>query len=216
MDGVRLVQDILLEVEVSVSVVIGDVLHHLVDEAHLALRKLSVLYVFAEEIAEDSAEILVARIGQEAVFNAIVDERALEFVGEMLRKNDLIRWNLLKTKMDESQAELKKYLERTDKYAQFGPAVWFRNTAGGNIEFYGYDEVASTDAAPAGDGWECNLNYFKFTSENKDTGEAEMSESATKKLNSFYDINPDTRQWWPIPEATLTNSQGTLVNDYGF
>ena len=154
--------------------------------------------------------------GQEAVFNAIVDERALEFVGEMLRKNDLIRWNLLKTKMDESQAELKKYLERTDKYAQFGPAVWFRNTAGGNIEFYGYDEVASTDAAPAGDGWECNLNYFKFTSENKDTGEAEMSESATKKLNSFYDINPDTRQWWPIPEATLTNSQGTLVNDYGF
>ena len=154
--------------------------------------------------------------GQEAVFNAIVDERALEFVGEMLRKNDLIRWNLLKTKMDESQAELKKYLERTDKYAQFGPAVWFRNTAGGNIEFYGFDEVASTDAAPAGDGWECNLNYFKFTSENKDTGEAEMSESATKKLNSFYDINPDTRQWWPIPEATLTNSQGTLVNDYGF
>ena len=154
--------------------------------------------------------------GQEAVFNAIVDERALEFVGEMLRKNDLIRWNLLKTKMDESQAELKKYLERTDKYAQFGPAVWFRNTAGGNIEFYGYDEVASTDASPAGDGWECNLNYFKFTSENKDTGEAEMSESATKKLNSFYDINPDTRQWWPIPEATLTNSQGTLVNDYGF
>lgn len=66
MDGVRLVQDILLEVEVSVSVVIGDVLHHLVDEAHLALRKLSVLYVFAEEIAEDSAEVLVARIGQEA------------------------------------------------------------------------------------------------------------------------------------------------------
>ena len=66
MDGVRLVQDILLEVEISVSVVIGDVLHHLVDEAHFALRKLSVLYVFAEEIAEDSAEILVARIGQEA------------------------------------------------------------------------------------------------------------------------------------------------------
>ena len=33
--------------------------------------------------------------GQTAIFNAIVDERALEFVGEMLRKNDLIRWNLL-------------------------------------------------------------------------------------------------------------------------
>ena len=32
------------------------------DEFHLALRKLSVLEVFAEEVAEDSAEILVTRI----------------------------------------------------------------------------------------------------------------------------------------------------------
>ena len=154
--------------------------------------------------------------GQDAVFDAIVDERALEFVGEMLRKNDLIRWNLLKTKMDESQAELKKYLERTDKYADFGPSIWYRNNADGSIQFYGYDAQTSVDAAPAGEGWICDVDYFKFTSEDKETGETVMSESATKKLNSFYDNDPNTRQWWPIPEATLTNSQGTLVNDYGF
>ena len=154
--------------------------------------------------------------GQDAVFDAIVDERALEFVGEMLRKNDLIRWNLLKTKMDESQAELKKYLERTDKYADFGPSIWYRNNADGSIQLYGYDAQTSVDAAPAGEGWICDVDYFKFTSEDKETGETVMSESATKKLNSFYDNDPNTRQWWPIPEATLTNSQGTLVNDYGF
>ena len=154
--------------------------------------------------------------GQDAVFDAIVDERALEFVGEMLRKNDLIRWNLLKTKMDESQAELKKYLERADKYADFGPSIWYRNNADGSIQFYGYDARTSVDAAPAGEGWICDVDYFKFTSEDKETGETVMSESATKKLNSFYDNDPNTRQWWPIPEATLTNSQGTLVNDYGF
>ena len=154
--------------------------------------------------------------GQDAVFDAIVDERALEFVGEMLRKNDLIRWNLLKTKMDESQAELKKYLERTDKYADFGPSIWYRTNADGSIQFYGYDAQTSVDAAPAGEGWICDVDYFKFTSEDKETGETVMSESATKKLNSFYDNDPNTRQWWPIPEATLTNSQGTLVNDYGF
>ena len=154
--------------------------------------------------------------GQDAVFDAIVDERALEFVGEMLRKNDLIRWNLLKTKMDESQAELKKYLERTDKYADFGPSIWYRINADGSIQFYGYDAQTSVDAAPAGEGWICDVDYFKFTSEDKETGETVMSESATKKLNSFYDNDPNTRQWWPIPEATLTNSQGTLVNDYGF
>ena len=154
--------------------------------------------------------------GQEAIFDAIVDERALEFVGEMLRKQDLIRWNLLKTKMDESKAELQAWMDNAG--TEFGPAVWYRYAADGSIETYGYNETATTDAAP-GEGWECYTNskgevatYFKFTSEETGT----YSESAQKKLDSFYDINPDTKQWWPIPEATLVNSQGTLFNDYGY
>lgn len=51
-----------LEVEVSVGVVVGDVLDHLMDELHLALRKLSVLDILSEKVAEDSAEVLVTRI----------------------------------------------------------------------------------------------------------------------------------------------------------
>ena len=154
--------------------------------------------------------------GQDAIFNAIVDERALEFVGEMLRKQDLIRWNLLKTKIDESKAELKEWMDNAG--TEFGPAVWYKYAADGSIQTYGYNEPATTDAAP-GEGWECYTNskgevatYFKFTSDETGT----YSESAQKKLDSFYDNNPDTKQWWPIPEATLVNSQGTLFNDYGF
>jgi hypothetical protein len=155
--------------------------------------------------------------GQTAIFDAIVNERALEFVGEMLRKQDLIRWNLLKTKLDDAKAELKAWMDNAG--TQFGPAVWYRYAADGAIETYGYNELASTETAPAGDGWMCYTNssgavstYFKFISDETGT----YSDSADKKLNSFYDINPDTKQWWPIPEATLTNSQGALVNDYGF
>ena len=154
--------------------------------------------------------------GQTAVFNAIVDERALEFVGEMLRKQDLIRWNLLKTKIDEAKEDLKDWMDGAG--TQFGPAVWYKYAADGSIQTYGYNETATTTEAP-GEGWECYTDskgavatYFKFTSE--DTGA--YSDSAQKKLDSFYDNNPDTRQWWPIPDATLINSQGTLVNDYGF
>ena len=154
--------------------------------------------------------------GQTAVFNAIVDERALEFVGEMLRKQDLIRWNLLKTKIDEAKEDLKDWMEGAG--TQFGPAVWYKYAADGSIQTYGYNETATTTEAP-GEGWECYTDskgavatYFKFTSE--DTGA--YSDSAQKKLDSFYDNDPDTRQWWPIPDATLINSQGTLVNDYGF
>ena len=154
--------------------------------------------------------------GQTAVFNAIVDERALEFVGEMLRKQDLIRWNLLKTKIDEAKEDLKDWMD--DAGTQFGPAVWYKYAADGSIQTYGYNETATTTEAP-GEGWECYTDskgavatYFKFTTE--DTGA--YSDSAQKKLDSFYDNNPDTRQWWPIPDATLINSQGTLVNDSGF
>ena len=159
--------------------------------------------------------------GQDAVFKAIVDERAFEFVGEMLRKQDLIRWNLLKTKMDESKNELKAWMDNAGN--DFGPAVWYRYAADGSLETYGYHEKITTSAAPEGDDWECYKDskgvvstYFKFTSEDKETGAEVQSDSAKEKLESFYDIDPDTRQWWPIPEATLVNSQGTLFNDYGF
>ena len=37
------------------------------------------------------------------MFQAIVDERALEFAGELIRKADLIRWGMLKSKMDETK-----------------------------------------------------------------------------------------------------------------
>lgn len=154
--------------------------------------------------------------GQDAVFEAIVDERALEFVGEMLRKQDLIRWNKLASKIDESKAELQEWMDNAG--TQYGPAVWYKYADDGSIMTYGFEEPATTDTAP-GEGWECYTNssgevstYFKFISE--DTGT--YSDSAQKKLDSFYDNNPDTRQWWPIPEATLVNSQGTLFNDYGF
>ena len=56
---------LLSELEVVVCVIVGDVFYHLMDEVHLADRELSVLQVFAYEVAEDPAEILVARIGKE-------------------------------------------------------------------------------------------------------------------------------------------------------
>ena len=54
-----------LEVEISVSVVVRDILHHLVYELHFALRKFAFLEVFADDAAKNAAEIFVARIRQE-------------------------------------------------------------------------------------------------------------------------------------------------------
>ena len=164
---------------------------------------------------EAEAEAYVKSLsGEEAIFNAIVDERALEFVGEMLRKSDLIRWNLLKVKMDEANAELEKFYNREAPYNTFGPAVWYKYAADGvTLQTYGFKpgELATTTVGPEGEGWVCYTD-----SKGAATEYFKLGETGEKKIGSFYDNDPNTRQWWPIPAVTLTNSQGALKNDYGF
>ena len=53
--------------------------------------------------AKVSAYMTKATASKDAFFKAIVEQRAFEFAGESLRKADLIRWNLLKVKMDEAK-----------------------------------------------------------------------------------------------------------------
>lgn len=164
---------------------------------------------------EAEAEAYVnALSGEQKIFDAIVDERALEFVGEMLRKQDLIRWNILKEKMDEANAELKKFYNREAPYNNFGPAVWYKYASDGiTLETFGYKpgQLATTSIGPEGEGWQCYTD-----SKGAATEYFKLGETGEKKIGSFYDKDPNTRQWWPIPAITLTNSQGSLKNDYGF
>ena len=161
---------------------------------------------------ESEAEAYVNAISsKDQMFNAIVDERALEFLGEMLRKSDLIRWNLLETKIEETRTEMQALSDRSGKFADIASNVYCKYSPDGLTitDFWGY-EHGQTEA-PEGDGWKPYLdsqgsapsNYFS------------MSE---KKMNSFYfsAYSPNQRQWWPIPEVSIIDAQGALVNDYGF
>jgi hypothetical protein len=50
-------------------------------------------------------------------FNAIVKERSLEFGGEGIRKFDLIRWNLLKQRLNDAKINLTNMANRTGTFA---------------------------------------------------------------------------------------------------
>lgn len=152
---------------------------------------------------ESEAEAYVNSLSsKEEVFNAIVDERALEFVGEFLRKSDLIRWNLLKEKMDQAKTEM------TTLAATPG-SVWYRyNPDGYTLELYGYNEGET--GVPPGDGWAQPVDSKGAVIENY------WGRLTPERINALYINDPNTRQWWPIFETTLTTSQGMLVNDYGF
>ncbi|SEO05716.1 Starch-binding associating with outer membrane [bacterium A37T11] len=59
-------------------------------------------------------------------FNALVNERAWEFGGgELIRKNDLIRWNLLGPKLQEMKNECRKIINNDPKYAALVPMYIF-------------------------------------------------------------------------------------------
>lgn len=72
-------------------------------------------------------------------FNYIVHERLLEFGGEGLRKYDLIRWNLLATKIAETRQKLTDLLNGTGQYANVPSYLYYKVSP--------YDKTKSAQAA---------------------------------------------------------------------
>lgn len=161
---------------------------------------------------ESVADAYVDALGTYDAFKAaIIDERALEFCGEFLRKADLIRWGLLKKNMDKAKDELRALRDHTGKYATVGSTVYYKfDDAQETIQLWGYNPGETT--APAGSGWDSKSDYFSKvkSSDNKDTGLYEG------RINGIYH-NGDQVEWymyWPIFSKQITNSQNYLVNDY--
>ncbi len=68
-------------------------------------------------------------LSKTAFFNAIVKERSLELGGEGVRKFDLIRWNLLASKIAETKAALVEMTNRTGAYATLPTFMYYKNNA---------------------------------------------------------------------------------------
>ncbi len=68
-------------------------------------------------------------------FNAIVNERYLEFGHEGIRRYDLIRWNLLATKLAETRAKIQQIRDRVAPYNNVPQYVYWRNV-GEEIQYY--------------------------------------------------------------------------------
>jgi hypothetical protein len=142
---------------------------------------------------------------QEAMFDAIVDERAFEFVGEFLRKQDLIRWNLLSEKMDETLDKMTDLSGYTGVYAELPNSIYYKYAEDEeSIVIYGFNAGETSDP---GTGWEKVDNYLTDAK-----GKTKLD--LTKKV--LYQNDPDTHMYWPIFENSVTNSQGYLKNDFGF
>lgn len=142
-----------------------------------------------------------ATASKAAFFDAVVNERALEFTGEMLRKGDLMRWNLLGTKLAEAKTKLQQLENRQGKYAALPAKIYYRTAANGEtVEIYGL-KFGDTDAQGLALGYTSNKAWTMVTA-----GEA------VSYWNALYTKDPNLQQYWPIWQVFLDSSNGMLNN----
>lgn len=139
---------------------------------------------------------------KEAMFNAIVEEHKLEFCGEMLRKQALIRWNLLKVKLDEAKTKMNNLRNQTGEYADVPSKVYYEiGDDNESLVHYGLNRGEFDDKT---NEYEFNMTWVA------------ADRLLDTKINSIYARNPDERQFWPIWLYFIEKSNGALTNDYGY
>jgi hypothetical protein len=144
-------------------------------------------------------------------FNAIVNERAWEFGGEAIRKYDLIRWNLLSSKIQEQRDAIKAMLARTGAYATLPQYLFYKynsdneTLAKDSINFY--EDKGSADIA----GY-TKMPWLSGMSSANITTYSTRADLFSSGLN-----NPvPNRHLYPLNSTTVAESQSTLKNSYQF
>ena len=149
-------------------------------------------------------------------FNAIVDERAFEFCGENIRKYDLMRWGILKERLEKAQADCYDLQNNTGAFEGRPDSVWFHYTRNDdysqNGAAYVFDRFVGIDVdatKPAEynkeDGWVAKSFFDK-------DDEPYLIPASWYLFKSGTDI--DMHQYWPIFDVNVAASNGTLWNDY--
>ena len=172
----------------------------------------------ADWATEVEAYVSNASASKQAMFDAIVDERAYEFCGEMLRKADLIRWNLLKAKMDEAKEKMYRLRELQGEYADLNPYLYYnmvdysdgadgKTYAETALQIYGLNH-GETEENPEG---------YEYTSSNS-KGEVSKWISTSNlpddKIESLYARDPDKYTYWPIFQYNL--DANPLLENYSW
>lgn len=156
---------------------------------------------FPSEVYAEKVDAYVDALGsKEEMFNAIVEEYKYEFTGEMDRKMDLIRWNLLGAKLNEEKQELENLENRTGDYANVPTTLYYKYEDDGyTLDIYGLNRGETGNPGP---------DYSAFP----------WDQPLDEIINTLYKpgVDPDNRQFWPIWQVFIDASNGQLVNDYGY
>jgi hypothetical protein len=152
-------------------------------------------------------------------FNAIVQERLLEFGGEGIRKYDLIRWNMLSSKIVDTRAKLTEFMNGTGRYANLPLYIYTKpadynvlptaqematmDLFGGPVSKVLFEPGLGSTTAPAGytaKAWRAAVNQDYITGDLK--GYARYFEANKKEV-------------FPIPTSVLL-ANNKLTQNFGY
>ncbi len=142
---------------------------------------------------------------KESFFNAIVDERGWEFGGELIRKYDLIRWNLLYDKIKKMKEETIKIVTNHADYHWVPDYLfWKYKEDNETIEILNPDYRLPSTAIP---GY-TRQTWLPLTS-------AANVTNFTNSLNNVANgLDPvKNNHLFPIAQNIITASNGILTND---
>jgi starch-binding outer membrane protein, SusD/RagB family len=147
-------------------------------------------------------------------FEAVANERYLEFGHEGIRKYDLLRWGLLSTKLTEARTKIEQIRAGTGVYANVPDTIYYRNV-GEDIQFYAGSNTTATalpfwqpKQKPTTGTWTAVAwrNYLAtnvIDSKPLSTGFASFFVSGKSEL-------------FPFDQATLSAYQGQLMQNPGY
>jgi starch-binding outer membrane protein, SusD/RagB family len=168
---------------------------------------------FPSNLQAEKVDNYVAALSDEtSFFNAIVKERALEFGGEGIRKYDLIRWNLLSSKIQEQREAITKMLRREAPYDKLPSYLYLKYDAGNevidkaDVDFYSERDTTGTHAKYIKVQWLSGLSEANKT-------------SYIQRVNLFssgLDNVVPNRHLYPISSTAISESRGLLTNSYNY
>jgi hypothetical protein len=167
-----------------------------------AAQYMKLIVDLALPAAKAAAYMAGATASKNAFQNAIVDQRAFEFAGESLRKADLIRWNLLDSKLAEAKVKMTQLRDRQGAYADLPEKLYYKinETDKESLIIYGLNH-GETDAIGA------TLNGYDSEIWIK---EDKLTDAL---INALYQKDPNANQFWPIWQTFISSSNGMLTND---
>lgn len=168
-------------------------------------------------------QIPVTPTDKTGFFNAVVKERLLEFGGEGIRKYDLIRWNLMASKLEETRNKLRDFMNGAGAYVNVPLYVYGKesnyNQSGSVAEVASLDTYGGAPAitlfspglglstAPTGYAVK---NWRRAVTDDPVSGAIAGSSSGF----AIY-FEPNKKELFPYPKTALIENPN-MVQNFGY